>query len=356
MLVVNDGREGVKLSLEMLDPEKEQPVYKVLSVSNRDSEKRCAFKIKTNSRERFTTAPHVGVLAPGQRITVTVCMKALTQEQHQELSANPEGSKDKFMISSCECSDDITDAVLRSKDAPAWWESKSAETKQHVIQCVYQQPQGKIEVPQRKLVLVREPMGSTKTAGSKRVIAEEVLTLVNNTYLPQAVKVRTTATDRYRVEPSITLIKNGEHLRFKVALIDLTGFNSDRFQIRCAPIHPSESPESVTEKTVRKSEWWAQPEIKEKCYDFMLSSVLVTQDGCEITDLAAEKRVLEEELAKIAAAAEASPGEEGKKKGELTSHDPAKLEPESTLLSQPFRRSDKDMDGGSGSELSDDAS
>lgn len=52
MLVVNDGGEGVKLSLEMLDPEKEQPVYKVISVSNRDSEKRCAFKIKTNSRER----------------------------------------------------------------------------------------------------------------------------------------------------------------------------------------------------------------------------------------------------------------------------------------------------------------
>mmetsp|Transcript_43740 Transcript_43740/g.102941 ORF Transcript_43740/g.102941 Transcript_43740/m.102941 type:complete len:560 (-) Transcript_43740:108-1787(-) len=287
MIVVNEGREPLELELDLVDPAEQQSVWKVLALQNK-SANRCAFKIRTTSRERFSTTPNSGILAPGQRVNVNLCMTPLTQQLFNDFSADPSTGKDKFMISSCEAPSEVTEATIRGDAAQQWWDARDpSELKKQVVTCRYTKPGTRVEVPQKKLCFVREPPGSTKQVGSNRVIAEEVLVLLNNTKLPHAIKIRTTARDRYRVEPSCAIINKGDKFPVKISMVHAKGYANDMFQIRCCPLEESMG---VTESTVKSNSWWASSEVKPLLYDFTLQSTVVSQGGQEIADLEADLR------------------------------------------------------------------
>lgn len=66
---------------------------------------------------RFSTTPNSGILAPGQRVNVNLCMTPLTQQLFNDFSADPSTGKDKFMISSCEAPSEVTEATIRGDAA-----------------------------------------------------------------------------------------------------------------------------------------------------------------------------------------------------------------------------------------------
>lgn len=79
MIVVNEGREPLELELDLVDPAEQQSVWKVLALQNK-SANRCAFKIRTTSRERFVSRCHTPIAGrvPGMSSVVRkLCSSSL---------------------------------------------------------------------------------------------------------------------------------------------------------------------------------------------------------------------------------------------------------------------------------------
>jgi hypothetical protein len=98
----------------------------------------------------------------------------------------------------------------------------------------------KVEIGQPKLRFVRcrDP---DRMLGSSRVLAEETLVLLNNTAQRHAFKIRTTARDRYRVEPSCGLLDCGTKFAVKISMVLERGATSDKFQVLTLSPQPSPS-------------------------------------------------------------------------------------------------------------------
>ena len=112
--------EPLYLNLDVIDPAQSmQVVNKVITLINVES-RRVAFKIRTTSRDRFSTTPNCGLLGPGQEVDVIVAMRAFSEMQYKELSSNMV-CNDKFLFRSVPASDDVTEDLLRGEGAQAWW-------------------------------------------------------------------------------------------------------------------------------------------------------------------------------------------------------------------------------------------
>jgi len=197
--------------------------------------------------------------------------------------------------------------------------------------CSYKQQSSKVEVPQKQLCFVREPALSTKKVGSNRVIAEEVLMLLNNTDVCHAFKIRTTARDRYRVEPSCAVIKRGEKFAVKLSMVHAKEYKNDMFQIRCVPLSEAMVEEAGKEDMgamVKENAWWNGEKVLGLRYDFTLDSIVVDSNGNEIVDL--DREIQESEAAR-----------RGTK--------PEKAEPEASMATRPATIKDEPS-----SSLSDD--
>ena len=210
--------EPLHLNLDVIDPAtSSQMVNKVVTLVNVEGQ-RVAFKIQTTARNLFTTTPNSGILQPGDEIDIIVTMVGFSPEQYAEVASSMSCS-DKFLVRSAPVrGHGVTEEHIRGEGGAAWWnERPKSEISDQIITCSYVRQADKVEMGQAKLRFLK-CADANKTVGSCKVLAEETLVLLNNSPSRHAFKVRTTARDRYRVEPSCGLINSGA-----------------RFTIRCKP-------------------------------------------------------------------------------------------------------------------------
>ena len=96
----------------------------------------------------------------------------------------------------------------------------------------------KVEIGQPKLRFVN-CQDANRMLGSSKVLAEETLVLINNSAHRHAFKIRTTARDRYRVEPSCGLLDRGAKFPVKISMVQARGATADKFQVPRAPASSS---------------------------------------------------------------------------------------------------------------------
>ena len=210
--------EPLHLNLDVIDPAtSSQMVNKVVTLVNVEGQ-RVAFKIQTTARNLFTTTPNSGILQPGDEIDIIVTMVGFSPEQYAEVASSMSCS-DKFLVRSAPVrGHGVTEEHIRGEGGAAWWnERPKSEISDQIITCSYVRQADKVEMGQAKLRFLK-CADANKMVGSCKVLAEETLVLLNNSPSRHAFKVRTTARDRYRVEPSCGLINSGA-----------------RFTIRCKP-------------------------------------------------------------------------------------------------------------------------
>jgi hypothetical protein len=250
--------EPLHLNLDVIDPTKTaQMVNKVITLINVEKSRRVAFKIRTTARNMFSTTPNSGLLGPGQEVRVIVTMTRFSLEQYKEVSSNMACSV-KFLVRSVPAPDDVTEDLIRGEGASAWWNDRDKhEVMDQIVTCSYVRQATKIESGQPKLRFLR-CLEQNKMVGSSKVLAEETLLLLNNTLHRHAFKIRTTARDRYRVEPSSGLIDRGQQFAVKISMVSARGATADKFQVRSCVVEGAD----VDDATVKKNEFWALPAIR----------------------------------------------------------------------------------------------
>jgi hypothetical protein len=117
-----------------------------------------------------------------------------------------------------------------------------------------------MQVAQSKLRFIRE-RSQGRMVGSSYVLAEEIVHIINNTSTKQAFKIRTTARDKYRVEPSCGVVDRGHTCPVRVSMVQPHNGTNDKFQVRCVTVDPG-----TDFKDVRSNEWWNETEVKPKLY------------------------------------------------------------------------------------------
>lgn len=126
-----------------------------------------------------------------------------------------------------------------------------------------------MQVAQSKLRFIKERTQG-RMVGSSHVIAEEIVHIINNTATKQAFKIRTTARDKYRVEPSCGVVDKGHTCPVRVSMVQPHGGINDKFQVRCVTVEPH-----IDFKDVRSNEWWNESEVRSKLYDTTIDSLLI---------------------------------------------------------------------------------
>ncbi|EKX36911.1 hypothetical protein GUITHDRAFT_97443 [Guillardia theta CCMP2712] len=262
--------EPLHLNLDLVDPSvSKQSVIKIITLVNSGTAN-AAFKIRTTARERYSTTPNSGLLGPGQECDIIVTMLPLSQEQYIDFSSTM-SCTDKFLVRSCFTDESVTEDNVRGETAASWWNSRpKSELTDQVITCSYIRQATRVEVGQSKLRFQKE-RSPHKMVGTSRVLAEEILVLLNNTRQRQAFKIRTTARDRYRVEPSCGIVESGQKYSVRISMVQPRGVTSDKFQVRCVVADAD-----TDETQIKRNEWWAEPTIKSKLYDTTLDSIYIS--------------------------------------------------------------------------------
>eukprot|EP00802_Teleaulax_amphioxeia_P001294 Tamp_01296.p1 GENE.Tamp_01296~~Tamp_01296.p1 ORF type:complete len:376 (+),score=66.58 Tamp_01296:388-1515(+) len=215
-----------------------------------------------------------GATAAEQEQDIVVTLVSFSPKQFQEVVTSMACS-DKFLVRSAPAPDTVTEEVIRGEGAAEWWNAlNKALVSDQVVTCSYVRQATKVEAGQDKLRF-KKCADPTRSVGSSKVLAEETLVLVNNTSQRHAFKIRTTARDRYRVEPSCGLIPNGTCFAIKLSMVLPRGATSDKFQVRCC----AEEREHIDDAEVKKNEYWTDPAIKPIMYDTTIDSLLVTDSS-----------------------------------------------------------------------------
>ena len=188
---------------------------------------------------------------------VLVTMMPLTEEQFESFGAEDSSITDKFLIRDCPCDAATLEAEVRGPEAARWWDNRDKVlVSDQIVTVKYVRQSSRCEVATSRLLLRPEAPGSAKMVGSSRVLAEASLTLINNSTARQAFKIRTTARDRYRVEPSCGMVEAAARFPVLISMVQPRGAGSDKFQVRCCAVGEDEV-ELVTD--VKSNEWCALP-------------------------------------------------------------------------------------------------
>jgi len=258
------------LSMDLIQPAARQSVLKLLTLRN-TSEERRAFKIRTTARERFSTTPNSGIIEAFDFVEVLVTMLPLNEDLFESLAEEGSSVTDKFLVRDCPAPEDTTEAEVRGENASQWWDARDKVLiSDHIVTVGYLMQASRCEVATPVLFLRKESVVSDKMVGSSRVMAETALVLINNTASKHAFKIRTTARDRYRVEPSCGIVDVAGRFNIRISMVQPRASASDKFQVRCCSVG-----HDVTEADVKGNTWWTEEEVKPRLYDTTLDSQML---------------------------------------------------------------------------------
>mmetsp|Transcript_60760 Transcript_60760/g.149433 ORF Transcript_60760/g.149433 Transcript_60760/m.149433 type:complete len:537 (+) Transcript_60760:169-1779(+) len=261
--------DPLHLSIDLIPPDEGMSACKILCLTNNNPH-RVAFKIRTTNREKYTTSPNGGLIEPGAEVDVLVQISPLTQAQFAEYSEPMAYCPDKLLVRSTQAEDATQGTTVHGEGSNEWWQSRPASAIfDQVITCSFVKRSERMEVAQKQLRFMPEGRPA-RTVGSNKVLAEEIMHVVNNTASRQAFKIRTTARDRYRVEPSCGIVDKGLPCAVCVSMVLPHAGTADKFQVRCVAVDPD-----TDEVAVRKNEWWGTAGVRSRVYDTTLDSILL---------------------------------------------------------------------------------